>query len=160
SRDNLYLRIPLRGDFEVTGELTTFGWHRADLGYNCTHIELKQDRRNYDLLNLSRRLSGGKIEPELPDLGEWYTYRLVVKDGQWAAYVGGRKVCEELLPPDPDPWLFIHAPRPHTTGTRNVRISGSPTVPEVLRLSDALDLSGWYSYQGLAVTSENGAWQK
>src|SRR5581483_7995034 len=158
--DYLYFRVPLRGDFEVNAELTTFNSRRADLGYGGVHLSLKWDRKGYDLFNLTRKLRTAKIEPPLPELGDWYKYRLVVKGGQWTAYVGDRKLCEEPLPADPDPWLMVYAPRAHLAGARNLSITGSPTVPESLRLSDAADLSAWYSYEGLGVMGEGGAWQK
>jgi hypothetical protein len=153
--DYLYLRTPLRGDFEVAADLTTFGWREGRVGYGGVRFELKHDRKSYDLSNLDRHLRGGKIEPPLPELGDWYRYRLVVKDGQWTVYVNDRKVCEEPLPADPDPWLWLHAPRANTAGFSNITITGKPTVPDVLHLSAAAELAGWRSYQGISVGGDS-----
>jgi hypothetical protein len=159
-QDYLYLRTPLRGEFEVGADLTTFGWREARVGYGGVRFELKYDRKSYDLASLDRPLRGGKIEPPLPDLGDWYRYRLVVRDGQWTAYVNDRKVCEEPLPADPDPWLWLHAPRANTAGFRNVIITGKPTVPESLNLSTAAELTGWRSYQEFGVGGGQNFWMK
>jgi hypothetical protein len=71
--------------------------------------------------------------------------------------VNDRKVCEEPLPADPDPWLWLHAPRANAAGFRNVTVTGKPTVPESLTLSAAAGLTGWRSYQGVTVGGDGYA---
>jgi hypothetical protein len=158
-QDYLYLRVPLRGDFEVRGDLTTFDWRETRLAYGGLRFDLKYDRKSYDLTAFGRRVRPGVIEPPLPPLGDWYAFRLVVRDGTWTVYVNDRKVCEEALSGDADPWLMVHAADQTSGGVRNLRVLGKPTVPESLALTSRPDLNGWHSYYD-DPASGTGAWQK
>jgi hypothetical protein len=153
AQDYLYLRMPLRGDFEVRCDLTTFGWREAQVAYGGLRFDLKHTRKTYDLTSFNRRLRTGTIEPPLPELGPWYHFRLVVKGDTWTAYVNDRKMCEEPLPEGADPWLMLHSDHALTAGFRDLKVLGSPTVPESLNLSALADLVGWRMYY------DNG-WEK
>jgi hypothetical protein len=153
AQDYLYLRMPLRGDFEVNCELTTFGWREAHLGYGGLRFDLIYTLKTFDLHSFDRRIRVGQIEPPLKPPGDWYKMRLVVRDGTWTVYVNDRKMCEEPLPDEADPWLLLHADHQITAGIRNLKITGQPRVPESLSLSALPDLTGWRSY-------DDGPWEK
>ncbi|HTU17039.1 MAG TPA: DUF1583 domain-containing protein [Gemmataceae bacterium] len=148
AQDYLYLRMPLRGDFEVSCELTTFGWRQPNVSYGGLRFYLDGNRKKYNLFSFSRLIRPGDIAPPLPPLGPWYKYRLVVRDDTYTVYVNGRKMCEDPLPDNADPWLMLHADYQNTAGIRNLKISGRPRVPELLSLSALPDLTGWRSYYG------------
>jgi hypothetical protein len=158
--DALYFRSPLRGDFEVQAELTTFDWREAYLGYGGARFEVKHDRKSFDMFAIAQKLRTGKIDPPLPELGEWYKYRLVIKDGSWKAFINDREVCEEPLPADADPWLALSTHAGNTAGFRNVKIVGTPTIPDTLDLLGTTALSSWLPYGPEQVGSENGAWNR
>jgi len=158
--DALYFRSPLRGEFEVQAELTTFDWQEAYLGYGAARFEVKHDRKSFDMYAIAHKLRTGKIDPPLPELGEWYKYRLVIKDGSWKAFINDREVCEEPLPADADPWLVLSTHAGNTAGFRNVRIIGTPTIPEWIDLLGTTALASWQSYAGEVVGSENGYWNR
>jgi tetratricopeptide (TPR) repeat protein len=161
ANDNLYFNIPLRGDFEVECELTSFGWREARLSYGGLRCGLVYDLKRYELIQFNRYLSANAIEPPIDKVGDWYPFRLVMKDGTFSAFAAGRKLHEERLPPDPDPWLTIYLANTLTGGVRNLKINGTPTIPEVLNLSDKADLSGWLAeYYGETIGVDNAAWQK
>src|SRR5205814_810761 len=85
-------------------------------------------------------------------VGDWYAYRLVVKDGNYEVYINGRKIHEDRLPEQYDPWLAVQVGAALTGGARNLKISGTPTIPEVVSLSNRPDLSGWLAnYYGEVV---------
>ncbi len=153
AQDYLYLRMPLRGDFEVNCELTTFGWREVHLGYGGLRFDLIYTRKTFDLHSFDRRIRVGQIEPPLPELGDWYNMRLVVRDGTWTVYVNDRKMCEEPLPDEADPWLVLHADYQITAGIRNLKITGQPRIPESVSLSTLPDLTGWRSY-------DDSPWEK
>jgi hypothetical protein len=146
AQDHLYLRMPLRGNFEVNCELTTFGWREAHLGYGGLRFDLIYTLKTFDLHSFDRRIRVGQIEPPLKPPGDWYKIRLVVRDGTWTVYVNDRKMCEEPLPDEADPWLMLHSDYQITAGIRNLKITGQPRVPESLALSALPDLTGWHSY--------------
>jgi hypothetical protein len=153
AQDHLYLRMPLRGDFEVNCELTTFGWREGHLAYGGLRFDLIYTLKTFDLHSFDRRIRVGQIEPPLKPPGDWYKMRLVVRDGTWTVYVNDRKMCEEPLPDEADPWLMLHADHQITAGIRNLKITGQPRVPEALALSALPDLTGWRSY-------DDSSWEK
>src|SRR5262249_10928433 len=99
----------------------------------------------YEVFHYTRRLYSRPIDPPLEVQGAGPTFRLAVRDGVYTALVNGRKVHEQLLPADPDPWLLVRAGGRQVAGFRNLKLTGSPAVPEELDLSGPADLSGWLS---------------
>jgi tetratricopeptide (TPR) repeat protein len=158
--DALYFRSPLRGEFEVQAELTTFDWREAYLGYGGARFEVKHDRKSFDMYAISNKLRSGKIDPPLPELGESYKYRLVIKDGSWKAFINDREVCEEPLPADADPWLALSTHAGNTAGFRNLKIVGTPTIPDSLDLLGTSALSNWQPYGGEMIATEYGSWNR
>jgi hypothetical protein len=153
AQDYLYLRMPLRGDFEVSCDLTTFGWREAHVAYGGLRLDLQYTRKTFNLNSFDQRIRVGQIEPPFPDLGQWYKFRLVVHGDTYTVYINDRKMCDEPLPDDADPWLMLHADNQITAGFRDLKITGRPSVPESLSLSSLPELTGWRSYEG-------GQWQK
>jgi hypothetical protein len=153
AQDYLYLRTPLQGDFEVSCDLTSFGWREAHVGYGGIRFDLMYTLKRYNLSHFTGQIRSGDIQPPLKQPGQWYKFRLVIHGDTYTAYVNDRKLCEEPLPDDADPWLMLHADKACTAGIRNLRITGQPRVPESLSLSSLPDLSGWISY-------DDSAWQK
>jgi tetratricopeptide (TPR) repeat protein len=146
SHDYLYLRTPLQGDFDVSCELTSFGWREAHLAYGGLRLDLVHTLKRYNLYSFARLIRAMDIDPPLLDLGPWYKFRLSVLGEKYTVYINDRKICEEPLPFNPDPWLMLHAEHSNTAGIRNVKIRGTPRVPETLALSASPDLAGWLSY--------------
>ncbi len=161
AHDYMYLNVPLRGNFEINCELTGFGWREAQLTYGGIRVFLVHDLKRINLEHYNRPIRTIPLDPPMEKLGDWYPYRLVVQDGMYTAYINDRKVFEERLPADPDPWLAVHALNYLTGGARNLRITGNPTVPDEIHLSAGSDLSGWLgAYYGEGVTGQNAAWEK
>jgi tetratricopeptide (TPR) repeat protein len=160
-QDFLYYNVPLRGNFEVNCELTSFGWRESRISYAGVMVGVVFDLKRYDLMHYGRGLPGGTIDPPLKDLKAYYPYRLVVKDGTYTAYADGRKIYEQRLPNEPDPWLAIQISANLLGGARNLKITGSPTIPDSLNLSALPDLTGWMAeYYGESVSGDNRAWEK
>ncbi len=158
--DWAYFAVPLRGNFEVRCELTGGEGREAELCYGGLRVGVRPDGKGYELAHLTRPLRTGAIDPPLK-LGDWYAFRLVVKDGTCSAHVNGRKVHEERLPPGPDPWLAVRAPGRSAGGVRKLAIVGGFTVPEGLDLSAHADLSGWLAdYYAESTAGDDLAWAK
>src|SRR5262249_4511757 len=138
--------LPLRGNFEISGEVGPCGGREAHLVYGGLCLDLKRDLTNYDTISFLGRLRSGTLEPPLAPLGEWYRLRLGVQDGTWHVYINDRKICEEPLPAQADPWLLLHADQPAAAACRNLKLTGQPTVPDILALTALPDLTGWRAY--------------
>ena len=71
----------------------------------------------------------------------------------FTASVDGRVIHTERVGPAADPWLMLHAFHLYTAPFKDVRITGSPSVPEAIELVADDNLAGWRPYLG-------GMWQK
>ncbi|WP_165071895.1 DUF1583 domain-containing protein [Paludisphaera rhizosphaerae] len=141
--DYLYLATPLRGDFQLDCELTSFGWREARISYAGVAIAPKYDLNHLYRLLVGRRTETIDVKPPLAGIGDWFAYRLVVKGNRMTIFINDRQVYEANLPAERDPWLAVHASAGSTAGVRKLRITGSPDVPERLKLSALPDLTGW-----------------
>jgi hypothetical protein len=160
-RDYLYFNTPLRGNFEVKCQLTTFGWRETGLGYAAIANELRYTLDKYELMFFGRGGVTNAINPPVPRPGDFYDYRLVVQDGSYISYMQGQKVHEQRLPLHPDPWLVISSIGARTGGARNLRITGNPEIPTSIELSENADLDQWIpSYFSETMGNENANWFK
>ena len=159
--DFLYFNTPLRGNFEVNCQLTTFGWREAGLSYAGATLKLIYTRDKFELSQYGKQSSQVSFAPTLPGLGDWYDYRLVVQDGSFISYMQGQKVYEQRIPANPDPWLALHSFGPYAGGMRHVKITGNPEIPESIDLSEKLDLGEWIAnYYSESIDAENANWRK
>src|SRR5262249_25193437 len=158
-RDFLYFQSPLRGNFEVNAELTSFGWREGRITYAGAMVGVVYELKRYDLQHYGRFLPGGTIEPPLKDIKDYYSFRIVVKDGTYTVFAAGQKIYEQRLPDEPDPWVAIYVADALTGGARNLKITGSPTIPESLTLSNLPDLTGWLAdYYDEPISGDQRAW--
>jgi len=141
--DHIYFNSPLRGNFEVECELTSFEDREVQLSYAGLTVALQSDLKNYQLWHHGRTFGQGSIRPPIKSVGPWYAYKLTVKDGTCSAFVDGRKIHESKLGEDADPWLAMVSQADRNGGVRNLKISGQPVIPETLNLSRRPDLDGW-----------------
>ncbi|HVX15288.1 MAG TPA: DUF1583 domain-containing protein [Pirellulales bacterium] len=160
-RDYVYFAVPLRGDFDVEAELSTFFGRDTAVAYAATSLVLHHTRRTAILTNFERPRLEHPIEPPLDILGQWYRHRLSVRDGRCEVSVNGRKIFEERLPAEPDPWLAFAADSIYLSEVRNVRVTGTPAVPAELRLSAADNLNAWLAeYYAESVSGDQAQWEK
>ena len=157
----MYLRAPLRGEFQVDCELALLGWREIRLAYGGLTVAPKYDSKHVERHHFSRQMADIPLNPPL-NLGDgWYKYRLVVKKGSMTSFVNGRQIHQAPLPPEGDPWLALQCAALNTGVARNIAISGRPVIPEQLNLSALPDLTGWLSeYYGDSSVGNNADWEK
>lgn len=161
AHDYLYLATPLAGDFQVDCELTSFDFREARVTFGGLGISPRYDLKHVDRFTVGGPWAGVDLAPPLEPLGDWYAYRLVVRGDRVTAFVNGRQILETNLPPGHGPWLALQADQAGTAGVRNLRIAGSPTIPERIDLSAAPDLSGWLAgYYNESIGAEESDWSK
>lgn len=144
--DFLYFFAPLRGNFEIEGDLAGFGWRETQLLIAGRWVGPVYDHKSYDLGAIHGYIGRRRVSPPLTEAQDFIHYRTVVRDQVATTWFNGRKIHEEPLPPEHDPWLAVRSTERHDGGVRNLRITGQPTIPDVLRLSDPLALTGWLPY--------------
>jgi hypothetical protein len=141
--DHLYLTSPLRGNFTVECELSSFDWRETQLSYAAMAVAIETDRKSYQIQKFGQIEATNPIDPPLAEVAPWYAFKLVVADGLYTASINGRKIHESRLSDEPDPWLSIASRGISAGGVRNWKITGNPVVPKVLALTNGPTLSGW-----------------
>lgn len=134
TEDLIYFQSPLRGDFEMECELSFLGWRELNVLYGGQYNSPLYTLNEVRLGRISGQLSNGQLEQPLKPLGQAFDYKLIVKDGVISAFVNGEKIHERRLPVDFDPWLAIHSPSRNSGTVRQVRITGTPSIPKELDL--------------------------
>ncbi len=145
SADYLFFRIPLRGNFAIECDLGGFGWRDTQLMVGGTWVASLVDHVSYGVGSFRGERPSVLLEPRLPQTGEWIRCRIVVADGAATTFFNGRRIHVEPLPPKHDPWIAIRSPYYGFGGARDVRITGTPKIPDQVRISALADLNGWLS---------------
>ena len=159
--DLVYYQMPVTGNFEIQADLSTLGWRETDIFAAGLYSAIRSDRKTVELGQFDRKLPGKLLKPPFKSIGFWYKYRVVVKDGQYTAYVDGRRIHTQRLPAQPDPWIAVRTDGRYHGGVRNLRILGNPKVPKEISLSSLPDLGNWDPrYYNESTSGANSHWQK
>ena len=132
----LLFGTPLRGDFTVECLCTGFGWrdcHPSVAGLWIAPIYMRQAVSLGDLWTMRPDIP---LASHLSQLDDFVRYRIEVKGGVCSRYINGRLIHTETLPEDHDPWVALRVPFYSNGHVRDVRITGSPTIPERIILSE------------------------
>ena len=136
---------PLRGDFDITCQVggygqtqVLFGGEFAGISSSATVLESGSFRRG----TWSRK----EVDPEFSRPDPWINCSVSVHDDICNVTLNGRLVRSDILPPHSDPWFGIHAWYLNNARLRDVRISGSPSVPDEIVLSADPQMSSWLTY--------------
>ena len=159
--DRLVFACPLRGDFEVSCELSLDDRRSMQVVYGGLLLEIAPDGKSYQVRQDEGPVRSFSLEPPLETRGDWHAYRLTVQGGRAEIAVDGRSIHQARVPGDADPWLWLRQLGRRQGGVRNLRITGSPTIPEHLELARGPYLSGWTSsYFGEMAGAPAAAWEQ
>ena len=145
--DYLFYRSPLRGNFQVECEVTSFGWRHSHLAIVGQWVAPVWRMRTYEIGNFRQSRPLIEITPPLSAADDWIRYRTVVRDGTAATHFNGRRVHSEPLDAHHEPWIAVRSPWYADGEVRDLRITGQPEIPQQLNLSASPRLPGWMSYQ-------------
>ena len=154
--DYLFFRSPLTGDYEVQCDVTAFTTQTMAAG---TFVGNDGDRSH--LWVGTFRNSASRVESNVKFSGfdEWIHQRSVVRDGVCRTSLNGLVVHTEQSATPLDPWFAVRNWWRMHSGARDIRISGNPVIPDVVELSAAEDLRGWYPYFEVSVGSPGAVWE-
>lgn len=141
--DYLYFQSPLRGNYAVECDVTPHSWQDIHLSVAGTWITPAYKPDTCWIGGARGGSLTGNISPPLRRPNAGHRLRTVVRDGVCTTFYNGRRIHEESLSKDSEPWLAIHSFARNSGVMRNLRITGSPVIPEQLRLTATDDLSGW-----------------
>ncbi|AMV19156.1 DUF1583 domain-containing protein [Planctomyces sp. SH-PL14] len=159
--DTLLFQSPLTGNFEVSARRTTNGWREISLEYAAVGIDLFHDGKSLRRNPFSRAGSSIDLKEKIDRWGAEVDYVLRIQEGKMKVEVNGKPVHEEPVPVAADPWLAIRSSQPQLNGVvSNLRITGSPTIPEAIDLSVADNLASWRPDYGDTIDAKDAIWRK
>lgn len=159
--DSLVFATPLHAPFVLDTELRSTSEGQTDLTYGGLRLGV-----NPEGTHLNRSLGGAsladvKLPPAVKNSDGWRSLRLEARESSLIVSVDGAKVTEQTLVGASDPWLAMDTHEGGLASVRNLKISGTPRIPETIELGDSTNLSGWSSaYYGEATAGLNVAWEK
>src|SRR5262249_56140483 len=98
ANDLMSLRTPLRGDFQLDCELTSFGWREMRIIYGGMTVAPNKDLKHVRRWHFNRELPEISLDPPLTALGGWYKYRLLGQNRAMAPFLS-----PPPIPPLPPP---------------------------------------------------------
>ncbi len=154
----LFYQSPLTGDFEITGEISTFPAREGTVAYGMFGVSpVVFNSTSVDTIEPLRGIVRIAQPFRLKRWDHFADFRVLVKEGRLVNFINGVEIHSTKLKPNPDPWVVLHALYPSFgTTIRNVRILGRPRIPEEINLSQVTDLVNWRAdYYGDRVGLEN-----
>ncbi|MEZ6124802.1 MAG: DUF1583 domain-containing protein [Planctomycetaceae bacterium] len=134
--DFLMFEAPLTGDFTLECDCTCFGYRDIHPFVAGTWLAPVWNHSEFEIGGLGSKRPNGKFNPKLTAVDNWLRYRVEIRDNVCRRYINGRLVHEELLPERREPWVAIRTPQYGRGAVKNVRITGTPVIPENVSLTE------------------------
>lgn len=157
AQDYLMFQSPLQGDFDIECDVTSTNWHSMELLVAGRWVGTYWNRNEYRIGFPRSELPRIPLDRPMAKFPEWSRYRVKVRDGLCSVYFNGRRIHEDQIGESFDPWIAVRCEARSLGAVRDVRISGTPEVPESLNLAIDQNLPGWAGYYEEPV-GENGHW--
>ena len=159
--DFLFFATPLEGNFEVEGDVSSFGWKDTQLFAAGTWVSLVYDLKRAGIGNFRGQHGHATITPPLHGIGQHSTvhYRAVVRDRKRTSYFSARQAQELSLSRVTNPWVGVRSSPKHDGVAADVRITGG-VVPKTISLSQPDGLPGWYEHFPLPTDDNLVGWQQ
>lgn len=154
--DYLFFAIPMRGNYQVECDVTAFNWSETRLFVGGKWVSPNHDYISYQVGNMRNQQQRRPIEPRLTKGDDKLRYRTDVRDGKATTSVQGRIIHTETLPKYHDPWVAIRNGDVQEGTAWNVRVTGTPDIPETIPLTLTASLAGWLPYYGDTLQQWNG----
>ena len=143
AESDLCFAFPLTGSFELNAECREGGWTEGLMGYGGVSCQIYA--YNDAVYITGKGGSGFENSPKMTNLlhrSPWNRYTIQVEGNTVRHFANGQLVLEDQLG-TAAPWLTLGGKVGFTPTYRNLRITGSPTIPrEVVLLGDPR-LRGW-----------------
>lgn len=142
--DHLMFRMPLRGNYQIECDYSV----GADAGSTMMVAGVQLERIDAGIrFGSFRKDTDAKVfVPALSQQKKWNHFRADVRDGILKQRLNGRVALERKLHPEHDPWIALRSWRRGHCTLKNVRITGTPFVPDEINLTADPELSGWAPY--------------
>ena len=104
------------------------------------------DHKNFELGNLRVTRQWRPIVPPLTRITGSLHMRSRVTEQQITTSANGRVIHQHELPANHDPWLALRSGAMQEGWASNVRITGTPEIPETIEMTATTELESWVPY--------------
>ena len=155
--DSVYFNIPLLGDVAVEADTTVSNWREAEMIVGTHWVGTSHLADLYATGTVRRRIGDFKSAKPTTRMQHWYRHRTSVKGSVAQVSLDGNVVHQENFPNPRDPWIGIRSRHLNEGGARNIRISGSPEIPETIDMIGP-GLDAWFDYYAVEDPWEKLPW--
>ena len=153
--DYLFYQCPLLGDFALDFDVPSDSQTQIFAGGNLLGPNWGTQLCYGDLRSGAVMVP---LTPPLNHLESWVHCRVEFQGETRTLSLNGRRVRTDALTGPRYPWLASHSWSRNEGRIRDVRITGSPIIPNSVPLSASAELTGWHSYQEATVGFPNASW--
>ena len=141
----LFYQSPLRGKFEIQTELSTINSQEVAVAYGMYFMQPDSGQSHVRVTRIPGKHLRRGSQTNVPRWKDKIAdFRIVVDGNKIQTHVNGVEIHEEQLKGEPDPWIVLQQMYPDWRGmVNNLRISGSPEIPDEIKLLETADLAGW-----------------
>lgn len=157
--DYLLFDRPLRGNYQVECDVSFASGVKGSVLVAGTHLEPADDRSQIKLGSFRADFSDIHLTQPMSPLKNWIRYRAVVQNLQITVFLNGKHVYSRTLTKDHNPWVGLRGWRRARCDVRDIRITGTPTVPETVSMIGDENLYGWAPYYTEEFGRGRGSWQ-
>ncbi len=137
----LFFQSPLRGKFEILGDRSTYGYKEVAVSYGMHAAEPRYDLKAVRTVRLMHASNDIEKAVTLPAWNAMAEFRIVVDGSKVTTFTNGVQIHEEILEASPSPWIVLQTHGATDEAMiRNLRIVGTPEIPEAI---DLIDMAGW-----------------
>ena len=154
--DFLYFQSPLRGNYELDCQVTFYDWRGTHLMAGGKWVAPVSGLSHFHLGSFRRGYGWHRLDPPMWNRNELdIHYRVTVRDRVATTFFNGRKIHEEPLGAEHDPWVGIRSDYKRFGGVLDLRITGDPIIPRDLTLLHNAALTGWVPYYGESIGNDD-----
>lgn len=143
--DFLYYQIPLRGNYEIECEVSSYSHAIGHLMTSDHWVSVTSAGKMNSGTFRANGLSS-TLEPKLGKLDPWARYRIVMHENIRTLFYNGRQIDQRSVPADHDPWVAIRNVWVHNSKVRNVRVTGKPEIPNQIDMLGGESITHWMPY--------------
>ncbi|WP_442505324.1 DUF1583 domain-containing protein [Novipirellula sp. SH528] len=148
SDDFLFFASPLQGSFDIETDVTGFGYRDTQLMIAGKWTGLIYDHRHYAIGNISGELQRVPLDRPMQDIhghGSIHV-RTAVRETEATTFYNARQIDAQPLTPSRDPWIAVRSSYNTHGGVDDLRITGTPIIPDTISLVTSPELTEWYDY--------------
>lgn len=142
--NQLYFQSPLQGKFEIVAQRTTTGYKEVSIAWGMHSVEPTYDLKALRVTKVMHSSRDVSKDVQLPFWNQQAEFRIVVDGRKVTTWTNGVQIHEQNFDRAPDPWLLLQSRNAFDySRVSNLRIVGTPVIPEEIDLIKVAGLASW-----------------